>query len=526
MIEEELGEITQEQELNVEHTWTRLKQATNNAVKVQCGRGKSVMRKRWMTDTILGIMEERRRYKNKDEAKYHALDRRIRRAIRQAKIAWYAKECREMEDLDRKHDAFQMHKKLARWKEYLEELFADDRPAGHAAEDTTTGPSITADEVTKTIRQARNGRAVGPDEIPTEVVKRFGEKAVGLTTELFNQIYDTGMIPKDWLKSTFIALPKKPHTKKCSEHRTISLMSHVLKIFLWAFDRVRHSHMINILKNIGIDDKDVRFIANLYWRQTACLRLVNRVTEEVAIERGVRQGCILSPLIFNIYSAHIFKEALGEVDEGIKINGVVMNNIYCEQYGLKINNEKTKYMIVSKNAVNDRGVSVGGEPLQRVKKITYLGSVVNDKWDHSVEIKCRIEKVTAVFFRMKRVLCGHDLNLQLKVRLLRCYVFSVLLYGVESWTLTEATMKRMKAFEMWTYRRMLRISWMDRVTNDTVLDRMRKEGEIERAIKTRKLSYFGHEIPRNVLFAPPNNPGAAVNKVMIASMIANVQYGT
>jgi len=51
-------------------------------------------------------------------------------------------------------------------------------------------------------------------------------------TELFNTIYDTGHIPNDWVQSTFVAIPKNPNAKKCNEYRTISLISHTLKIFL------------------------------------------------------------------------------------------------------------------------------------------------------------------------------------------------------------------------------------------------------------------------------------------------------
>lgn len=74
MIEEELQETNQERELDVEHEWTRLKQATNNAVKAQCGRNKPVKKKGWMTSEIIDVMEERRRYKNKDEEKYRELN--------------------------------------------------------------------------------------------------------------------------------------------------------------------------------------------------------------------------------------------------------------------------------------------------------------------------------------------------------------------------------------------------------------------------------------------------------------------
>jgi len=68
------------------------------------------------------------------------------------------------------------------------------------------------------------------------------------------------------------------------------------------------------------------------------------------------------------------------------------------------------------------------------------------------------------------------------VKLRRCYVFSILYYGMESWTLTEATPKTLEAFEMWLYRRILRISWVDKVTNETILERMGKEKEVMKTI--------------------------------------------
>uniref|UniRef100_A0A8D9AUB6 Uncharacterized protein n=1 Tax=Cacopsylla melanoneura TaxID=428564 RepID=A0A8D9AUB6_9HEMI len=97
---------------------------------------------------------------------------------------------------------------------------------------------------------------------------------------------------------------------------------------------------------------------------------------------------------------------------------------------------------------------------------------------------------------MAKLFKGHSLNLNIKLRLLRCYIFSILLYGVKSWTLTEATQKRIEAFEMWLYRRILRISWVDKITNSEVLSRMGKRKEIMITIKERKLAYLGH-IMRN-----------------------------
>lgn len=82
------------------------------------------------------------------------------------------------------------------------------------------------------MRSAKTGKALRPDAVPVEVLKLLEDGYVDALSRLFNQIYDSGALPDDWLRSTFITLPKKAKANKCSEYRTISLMSHVLKVFL------------------------------------------------------------------------------------------------------------------------------------------------------------------------------------------------------------------------------------------------------------------------------------------------------
>uniref|UniRef100_A0A8D8TH11 Uncharacterized protein n=1 Tax=Cacopsylla melanoneura TaxID=428564 RepID=A0A8D8TH11_9HEMI len=76
--------------------------------------------------------------------------------------------------------------------------------------------------------------------------------------------------------------------------------------------------------------------------------------------------------------------------------------------------------------------------------------------------------------------------------MIRCYIFSILLYGCESWTMNLAMEKRIEAFEMYLYRRILKISWMQKITNVEVLNRMQKEKELLQTIKERKIQYLGH----------------------------------
>ncbi|XP_069364153.1 uncharacterized protein [Maniola hyperantus] len=110
---------------------------------------------------------------------------------------------------------------------------------------------------------------------------------------------------------------------------------------------------------------------------------------------------------------------------------------------------------------------------------------------------------------MKKVLCGRQLSLKLRIRLLQCYIWPVVLYGCEAWTLVEDLRKKIEAFEMWTYRRMLRISWTAKVSNAgkyngkypgknaEVLARMQKKTELVKTIKQRKISYLGHILRHN-----------------------------
>ena len=88
------------------------------------------------------------------------------------------------------------------------------------------------DEVRAAIQNMKGGKATGPDNIAIEQIEAPEEFGISKITILFNEIYDTGHIPKDMLKSVFIALPKKAGATECELHRTISLMSHVTETLL------------------------------------------------------------------------------------------------------------------------------------------------------------------------------------------------------------------------------------------------------------------------------------------------------
>ena len=100
---------------------------------------------------------------------------------------------------------------------------------------------------------------------------------------------------------------------------------------------------------------------------------------------------------------------------------------------------------------------------------------------------------------MERVLTTKTINLSTRLRLMRCYVWSMLLYGSECWTINKAMQQRLEAVEMWFLRRMMRISWTDHVTNIDVLERARLSRTLLKTIVTRQLRFLGHILRKNSL---------------------------
>ena len=386
-------------------------------------------------------------------------------------------------------------------------------------------------------------------------------------------MYNSGNIPEDLSKSIFIALPKKPGATECELHRTISLMSVVLKVilrilmqrmrnkirpeidktqcgfmkdtgtrnaifilrniceraievnkdlylcfidFTKAFDRVRHTKLLNMLQNLDLDGKDIRMVRNLYWDQSAAIRYQNELGNYTPIRRGVRQGCVLSPDLFNLYSENIMRH-LDDVG-GLIIGGFTLNNLryaddivliaqskeklqemlniidlYSDENGLSINLKKTECMVISKyENPMDCGITLKGNLIKQVENFKYLGTWITNDGKCDKEIKARIAMAKETFYKLTNTFYNHNIRLGTKLNVLNTYVYSILLYASECWTLSAAMTKRLEAVEMWFYRRILRISYTKHITNEEVLNRMATTRNLIITVRRRQMSFFGH----------------------------------
>ena len=162
---------------------------------------------------------------------------------------------------------------------------------------------------------------------------------------------------------------------------------------------------------------------------------------------------------------------------------------------MKINIKKTKAMVVSKKPKSPKKLNIAIDG-QHIEQVTSYNLITEDVRSEN-EIKRRIMIARRTFTNMRTLLSCRGINLKTRLRAIKCYIWPTLFYGAETWTITKYLLSRLDAFDMWVYRRVLKISWTEKVTNEEVLRRIGTGREILIQFKTRKLQYLGHLMRHN-----------------------------
>ena len=215
----------------------------------------------------------------------------------------------------------------------------------------------------------------------------------------------------------------------------------------------------------------------------------------------------MSPCLFNFYAEYIRQNArLDEAQAGIKIARRNINNLRytdnttlmaeskeelkrllikvkeeSEKAGLKLKIQKAKIMAYSPIT----SWQMDGETMETVRDLIFLGSKTAADGDFSHEIKTTTN--------IDRILKSRDITLPKKVCLVKAMVFPVVMYGCESWTIEKAErQRRIDAFELWCWRRLLRAPWNARRSNQSILKEISPGISLEGMMLKLKLQYFGH----------------------------------
>ena len=166
--------------------------------------------------------------------------------------------------------------------------------------------------------------------------------------------------------------------------------------------------------------------------------------------------------------------------------------VESEKIGLKLNIQKTK--ITASGPITSW--EIDGETVETLSDFILGGSKITADDDYSHEIKRRVLLGRKVMTNLENILKSRDITLPTKVRLVKAMVFPVVMYRCESWTVKKAERRRIDAFELWCWRRLLRVPWTARRPNQSILKEISPGISLEGMMLKLKLQYFGHLMQR------------------------------
>ena len=166
--------------------------------------------------------------------------------------------------------------------------------------------------------------------------------------------------------------------------------------------------------------------------------------------------------------------------------------VESEKFGLKLNIQKTKIMA----SVPITSWEIDEETVESVSDFIFLGSKITTDDDCSNDIKRHLLLGRKVMTNRDSIFKSKDITLPTNVRLVKAMVFPLVKYGCENWTLKKAGQRRINAFELWCWRRLLRVPWTARRSNQSVLKEISPGISLEGMMLKLKLQYFGHLMRR------------------------------
>jgi hypothetical protein len=427
--------------------------------------------------------------------------------------------------------------------------------------------AITEVEVKKALENMKDGKAAGEDELLSEVIKAGGPDTLSILSVILDKAYREEIIPSDWQKGIICPIYKNKGARAdCNNHRGITLLSHTGKIYeriierriratvenklgswqhgfrpgrgtvdlvfalklllekSWewnkkkyvafidlekAFDRINRRKLWALLadEHYGIDRKLVRVSRGMYGECLNKVRSDGSDSGWFQVRTGVKQGGVLSPLLFVIYMDSVLRSVCTNEDNEITLAyaddialvtdseealQAALNrwNERLEMSGLRMNKTKTEVMVVGRNR-EVLGISVDGNALKQASDFCYLGVSFNEENTQDKEINSRISKYNSNVHMLYPLLKDKNVPSKCKVLIYTTILKPILIYGAECWSLTTKTGSKLQAAEMKVLRLIKGVTKRDRLTNVFIRDQLHITSLLEE-IERSKLRWFGH----------------------------------
>lgn len=498
-------------------------------------------------------------------------------------------------------------KQLLRWREHFCNILNRPMVEGYSAEfwnDFSMRPITggnedppSKDEIVRAVKELKNHKAPGMDNIPAELFKVDPDAAAHALHPLLTNVWITEKLPPEWKQGLLIKLPKKGNRTDCNNWRGITLLCTVSKIlskvilyriqdaieatirteqagfrkgtscvdqinslriiveesvewrkplfmtfvdFEKAFDSINRQFIWDALEQKGLPLKIIRIIKEAYNGFNCKVVHNGKLTEAFDVTTGVRQGCLLSPLIFIVVMDAIMLKIT--MNNGIRLPGTeTLNDLdfaddicllseshinmqtnlttlqqTAEKAGLKINRKKTEEMRVCNNS--DTPTTLEGQVIERVEKFCYLGSFITPQGGADCDVESRINKARGAFAQLKSIWQSTRISRHTKIRLFNSNVKSVLLYACETWRVTSEINRKLQVFVNNCLRSIVNRHWPNTISN-VELWKLTEQQPVDIDVRERKWRWLGHtlrrpagHIPQLVLDWKPANGSRRVGR--------------
>ena len=462
---------------------------------------------------------------------------------------------------------------LERWATFYEELYDDPNTCEPLPPDKDNPiPTILKSEVASAIDKLSSGKSPGIDSISAEFLKAGGDAMVQVLTKLFNLILETGEIPSTFRKALIVVLFKKDDRSECKNYRPISLLSHVYKLFMTvigrritddlyacfpdtqaayqpsrgtieqifaltqiieksiefnkpvyfifidftkAFDSIKLDKLWSILDKTSLNKNYINLLKAVYDDSQASIKTDLGNSRFVNIKKGVKQGDMLSAILFCVALAAVILKTEDSCQSGYSIGGRLLSNLSyaddiavvndclanlqlfidalsenAEEIGLKINLTKTNCMTTDK-LQNPMNIKIYGKTLKQVTDFIYLGHKLSSSGNQEVALKHRIGLGWAAFEKHKTILKSKRVPIATKVRTYLLYVLPVVLYGLDCITWDQKLSQSIEVFQNHVMRFITGHRLIDR-TRITTLRSKTSLTPLFDKIKCKTLKLYGH----------------------------------
>ena len=336
--------------------------------------------------------------------------------------------------------------------------------------------------------------------------------------------------------------------EKCREQRQPLYLAFV--DLTKAFDLVSRSGLFRILQKIGCPPRLLGIIESFHAGMQSTVSFDGDTSKPFNVTSGVKQGCVLAPTLFGIFFSSLLSHAFRHSYEGVyihtrhdgklynlarlraktKITRILLREMLfaddaafashtkdglqrlidsfadaCKEFSLTISIKKTEVM--AQDATTSPTIKINDTTLKVVDNFRYLGSIISKNLSLDNDVNARIGKAASVMSRLNtRVWTNRNLTLLTKLKVYQACVLSTLMYGSETWTTYARQETKLNVFHMRCLRRILNITWKDKITNSEVL-RIAKSTTMYAMLSKRRLRWLGHvhrmgkgRIPKDLLY--------------------------